>query len=408
MSGIATLSGVAVDCPDTLALARFYSELSGWSITSDSDETWAQLDTTDGWTLAFQRVQDYCPPEVAESVRAATVPPRLRRHRPRPGRARRAGSRGDEARAPAGHDVPCLPRPGRPPLLPLPGLAIPTASFAPIVRPVGSLTRLCMMAGMDWGIHLPQLGRQATRTGLIEFAQHAEQLGVHSGWVSDHVAWPSTIASRYPYTDDGSFAPPIDMPWLDPIGTMFFVAGCTETLRLGLDGADPRLPTAGAHGQGDRLPRPPVGGARDPRRRRRVDARAVRGLGHALRPPRQAGGRAARAVPHVLRRSDSRASPASSTTCRRWASNRSRSTARCRSGSAATATWRSVVSPVTATPSTPRSSSWTPSRPAGREWASLWPRPAATLRLCACRSGSTSIRRARCRRARRSPARPPR
>ncbi len=86
---------------------------------------------------------------------------------------------------------------------------------------------------MDWGIHLPHLGRQATRTGLIEFAQHAEQLGFHSGWVSDHVAWPSTIASQYPYADDGSFAPPVDMPWLDPLGTLFFVAGCTEVLKLG-------------------------------------------------------------------------------------------------------------------------------------------------------------------------------
>jgi probable F420-dependent oxidoreductase len=89
------------------------------------------------------------------------------------------------------------------------------------------------MAGMDWGIHLPHLGHQASRTGLIEFARHAEQLGFHSGWVSDHVAWPRTIASQYPYSDDGSFAPPVDMPWLDPLGTLFFVAGCTETLKLG-------------------------------------------------------------------------------------------------------------------------------------------------------------------------------
>ena len=85
---------------------------------------------------------------------------------------------------------------------------------------------------MDWGIHLPHLGRQATRRGLIEFSQQAEQLGFHSGWVSDHVAWPATISSEYPYTDDGSFAPPTDMPWVDPIGTMFFVAACTETLKL--------------------------------------------------------------------------------------------------------------------------------------------------------------------------------
>lgn len=86
---------------------------------------------------------------------------------------------------------------------------------------------------MDWGIHLPHLGRQATRRALIDFAQHAEQLGFHSGWVSDHVAWPRDIHSQYPYSDDGSFAPPPDMPWLDPLGTLFFVAACTERLRLG-------------------------------------------------------------------------------------------------------------------------------------------------------------------------------
>ena len=100
------------------------------------------------------------------------------------------------------------------------------------MQPEPTVPLLGMMSRMDWGIHLPHLGRQATRTGLIEFAQHAEALGFHSGWVSDHVAWPATISSEYPYTDDGSFAPPTDMPWLDPIGTMFFVAGCTETLKL--------------------------------------------------------------------------------------------------------------------------------------------------------------------------------
>jgi probable F420-dependent oxidoreductase len=86
---------------------------------------------------------------------------------------------------------------------------------------------------MDWGVHLPHLGRQATRRNLIDFAQQAESLGYHSAWVSDHIAWPSEIESKYPYSDDGSFAPPPGMPWLDPIGTMFFVAGCTERIRLG-------------------------------------------------------------------------------------------------------------------------------------------------------------------------------
>lgn len=89
------------------------------------------------------------------------------------------------------------------------------------------------MSVMDWGIHLPHLGRQGTRRGIIDFAQHAEALGFHSAWVSDHVAWPREITSKYPYSPDGSFAPAPDMPWLDPIGTMFFVAGCTERILLG-------------------------------------------------------------------------------------------------------------------------------------------------------------------------------
>ena len=86
---------------------------------------------------------------------------------------------------------------------------------------------------MEWGVHLPHLGRQASRESLLRFARRVDELGFHSGWVSDHIAWPYDIASKYPYSDDGSFAAPPDMPWLDPLGTLFFVAGCTERLRLG-------------------------------------------------------------------------------------------------------------------------------------------------------------------------------
>ena len=86
---------------------------------------------------------------------------------------------------------------------------------------------------MQWGIHLPHLGRSVSRDSLMAFAQAAERLGCHSGWVSDHVCWPADIASKYPYTDDGSFQPAPDMGWLDPLGTLLFVAGCTQKLRLG-------------------------------------------------------------------------------------------------------------------------------------------------------------------------------
>lgn len=86
---------------------------------------------------------------------------------------------------------------------------------------------------MDVGVHLPQLGRGASRDVLTEFCREAERLGVHSGWVSDHIAWPADIESRYPYSDDGAFPAPNDMAWLDPLGTLLFAAAITETIRLG-------------------------------------------------------------------------------------------------------------------------------------------------------------------------------
>ena len=86
---------------------------------------------------------------------------------------------------------------------------------------------------MKFGVHLPQLGRSADRRNLIEWAEEADRLGLHSGWVSDHVAWPRNIESKYPYSEDGSFPGGFDMPWLDPLATLTFVAARTESIRLG-------------------------------------------------------------------------------------------------------------------------------------------------------------------------------
>jgi probable F420-dependent oxidoreductase len=88
-------------------------------------------------------------------------------------------------------------------------------------------------AEIDWGVHLPHLGRSVSRETIMTWAQTLEDLDYHSAWVSDHVCWPAEIQSKYPYTDDGSFAPAPHTGWLDPIGTQLFVAGCTSRLRLG-------------------------------------------------------------------------------------------------------------------------------------------------------------------------------
>src|SRR5207237_8841965 len=73
----------------------------------------------------------------------------------------------------------------------------------------------------------------ADRDALLRFARRIDELGFHSGWVSDHIAWPSMIHSSYPYSDDGAFPAPNVIPWLDPIGTLTFAAAVTERLRLG-------------------------------------------------------------------------------------------------------------------------------------------------------------------------------
>lgn len=56
------LTDVIVDCPDTLALAGFYSAVTGLPLTGSSDATWAGLDLGDV-ELAFVRVEDYRAPQ---------------------------------------------------------------------------------------------------------------------------------------------------------------------------------------------------------------------------------------------------------------------------------------------------------------------------------------------------------
>jgi len=86
---------------------------------------------------------------------------------------------------------------------------------------------------MEFGLHLPHLGRSASRDILRGFAQAAEQVGFDSLWVSDHVIVPRSLASRYPYNETGEFPFRAESPFLDPIATLLFIAGCTERVRLG-------------------------------------------------------------------------------------------------------------------------------------------------------------------------------
>ncbi|HET8598940.1 MAG TPA: VOC family protein [Segeticoccus sp.] len=63
---------VILDCPDALALGRFYAEVLGWELEEGSDADWTTLvppgggvspEHPDGRTaLAFQRIEDWVEP----------------------------------------------------------------------------------------------------------------------------------------------------------------------------------------------------------------------------------------------------------------------------------------------------------------------------------------------------------
>ena len=63
-TGIATLGAIVIDCADPLALAGFYSKVSGWAVDAGSEPGWAWLVSASGGpTVAFQRVEgDFNPP----------------------------------------------------------------------------------------------------------------------------------------------------------------------------------------------------------------------------------------------------------------------------------------------------------------------------------------------------------
>lgn len=60
MSDSIKLSSVAVNCPDAAALAAFYADITGGSVTF-ADATWATVDGPGG-RIDFQTVAGYRPP----------------------------------------------------------------------------------------------------------------------------------------------------------------------------------------------------------------------------------------------------------------------------------------------------------------------------------------------------------
>lgn len=86
---------------------------------------------------------------------------------------------------------------------------------------------------MQFGAHIFGVGALADPVTLGEVAQLAEGLGYHSVFVADHLIVPRGLASKYPYTGDGSFPYAPDQDWLDPMVALGYLAGQTRSIRLG-------------------------------------------------------------------------------------------------------------------------------------------------------------------------------
>ncbi len=87
---------------------------------------------------------------------------------------------------------------------------------------------------MDFGVFLPVSGAAATRDGLKHAAVTAERLGFSTVWAADRIIIPWQIDTSYAYSWSDKFIVPPEKPFLEAMTALAFLAGATETIRLGI------------------------------------------------------------------------------------------------------------------------------------------------------------------------------
>lgn len=86
---------------------------------------------------------------------------------------------------------------------------------------------------MDIGIFSPLRSPVATPELIAKLGQGAEELGLHSIWLGEHVVTFDHYDSTYPGTEDGVFRFPDESGLLDMTATLGYLAANTTRLRLG-------------------------------------------------------------------------------------------------------------------------------------------------------------------------------
>jgi probable F420-dependent oxidoreductase len=83
--------------------------------------------------------------------------------------------------------------------------------------------------GLDVGIY----GALANPETILQLARHAEEAGFESIWLADHVAFPVSIKSKYPYSATGDFPSRLSEALMEPVATMAVLVGATKRVRIG-------------------------------------------------------------------------------------------------------------------------------------------------------------------------------
>ena len=85
---------------------------------------------------------------------------------------------------------------------------------------------------MQIGCSAPVSGPLIGPDSLVRIATEAEMLGFDYVTVSDHVMIPTSIASRYPYSDSGEFPSGAAAARLEQLTAATFIAAATSKLRI--------------------------------------------------------------------------------------------------------------------------------------------------------------------------------
>jgi probable F420-dependent oxidoreductase len=86
---------------------------------------------------------------------------------------------------------------------------------------------------MKLGVFAALASPYADRSVIAALGRVAEERGVHSIWVPEHVVLFDEYASSYPYSPDGKIPAPPGAGMLEPFTLLSFLAAATETVRLG-------------------------------------------------------------------------------------------------------------------------------------------------------------------------------